>query len=567
MPSPCPTRGPLRPNLCATFGLLAAWIWLSAPPAWAQNAELPRKDRLGILYSNQVIFDRHGQPLVSVRVTEAQEQIRLRSQAPLVVMPGADEGTRLRTAKGADWTVRLEEAHPGQVRWWVVAERLPAHELRRAAARRAHWQEQGHEVQIFESGALIGLGGQTLDTRQLSLAIAPQPTKALAQRHAASLHQVLGELIDEHLRRPSAWLVAREAHSGVELRARDLIWFSPEGDHSIELPDMEWGHGTPKSGRQTRRYKGDLYLAVGNDARLVAVNLLSAERLLQGVVPSELYPSAPEEALKAQAVAARGQLLAKVGTRHRADPYLLCAETHCQVYRGETQAQPRTDRAIAATHGELLFDEHGLVDTVYSSSCGGHSEAFHLFWGGDEKPALLGSYDRAGEHDARPIDDPAAFIDAAPEAWCSHNEKLYRWQKKLTGAAVSQAVERYAREHPGEAGSQLPVGAVHRIEVLRRGASGRALAVAYHGATGRYLLEGEYKNRTLLHGLRSGLWVVERRGGAAEGAPHEWIFRGGGFGHGVGLCQHGSIGQAKAGRSYEAILQHYYRGGQLRKAW
>jgi SpoIID/LytB domain protein len=274
------------------------------------------------------------------------------------------------------------------------------------------------------------------------------------------------------------------------------------------------------------------------------------------------------EALKVQAVAARGQLLAKVGTRHRADPYLLCAETHCQAYRGDTKASPRTDQAVKATRGELLFDDEGLVDTVYSSSCGGHTEAYHVFWGGPSRPALPGVHDVDDGANTSPVTDPGAFIAAAPKAWCSHNAGLYRWEKTLTGAFVSKAVaERAAVQAAAEGKPAQVAGEVHTIEVLRRGVSGRALDVAYVGTAGRVVVEGEYKNRTLLGRLRSGLWVVERRGGAATGAPAQWVFRGGGFGHGVGMCQHGAIGQADAGRGHETILKHYYRGSTLRRAW
>ncbi|MCA9528382.1 MAG: hypothetical protein KC549_18990, partial [Myxococcales bacterium] len=47
----------------------ALFVALAATPA---AAELSRRDRLAVLYSNQVIFDRRGEPLVSVRVTEGQ---------------------------------------------------------------------------------------------------------------------------------------------------------------------------------------------------------------------------------------------------------------------------------------------------------------------------------------------------------------------------------------------------------------------------------------------------------------------------------------------------------------
>ena len=525
----------------------------------APAQELSRKDRLAILYSNQVVFDRAGEPLVSVRLTAGQSKVTLRSSGQLVLLPGADDGSRVRTPGGATWTVTLDDARPGAVRWWVVAERIPAGDLAAAAAARANWQSRGHQVALFEAGALIGLSGRTLDTRTLSVALDPQRTEADAKAHAEALrtrYAILADVVDESLKRPGGWLVATEKRSGVEVRARDLLWIAPQDGAEIEIPGLEWGHGTPKRGRQDRRYRGDVYLAVGNDGKLVVVNLLSAESLLEGVVPSEIYTSAPTAALRTQAVAARGQLLAKVGTRHRSDPYLLCAETHCQVYSGDTKAHARTTAAVRDTRGQLLFDGRGLVDTVYSSACGGHTEAFHEMWGGRPNPTLPGLVDDDGES-TDPVTDVAAFLANPPaKAWCRAQKKLFRWTKTRTGRQVSAAVKPFA-----------DVGEVHTIRPVRRGRSGRALAVEYIGTRGRHIVEGSYVNRTLLGRLRSGMWTVARTGGAEGREPESWLFTGGGFGHGVGMCQHGAIGLAKAGRDHDHILRHYYRGSELRKAW
>ncbi len=548
-------RGSSRATGALLIGALAPLLCLCAA---AHGQELSRKDRVAILYSNQVVFDRRGEPLVSVRLTEGQSEVTLRSKGRLVLLPGADDGSRVRPRGGSTWTITVDGARPGKVRYWVVAERLPAGDLEGAVRARNAWTERGHQVQLFEAGALIGLQGRTLDTRTLSVGLDPQKTEADAKAHAKSLagrYPILGEVVDESMERPGGWLVATEKRTGLEVRARDLLWIAPEGDAAIEIPGLEWGHGTPKRGRQDRVYRGDVYVAVGNDAKLVVVNLLSAEKLLEGVVPSEIYPSAPEAALRTQAVAARGQLLAKVGTRHRSDPYLLCAETHCQVYTGGTRANPRTTKAVRATRGQLLFDDRGLVDTVYSSSCGGHTEAFHEMWGGHPNPTLPGLIDDPGES-TDPVTDVAGFLANPPAAHCAFAAKLFRWTKTRTGAKVTKAVNKRAR-----------VGAVHTIRPTRRGRSGRALSVEYIGTKGRHVVKGSYINRTLLGRLRSGMWVVEREGGAAGKQPARWVFRGGGFGHGVGMCQHGAIGLAKAGKDHDAILRHYYVGSALRRAW
>ncbi|MEZ4431184.1 MAG: SpoIID/LytB domain-containing protein [bacterium] len=535
---------------------------------------MSHRDRLAVLYSNQVVFDRSGEPLVSVRITEGQDEVTVQSRGRLTLLPGGDDGARIRARAGTAWTVHVEAARPGEVRWWTIVEELPAGDLDAAADARRRWSALGGPVKLLESGALIGLAGQTLDTRRLHVGIDPQPTRAEAEAVAERLatgRELRTAVIAEPTTRPGGWIVARDPKTGFEVRARDLLWLTPEAGHTIDVPGLEWGHGTPKRGRADRRYHGDVYLAVGSDAKLTVVNVLSAETLLEGVVPAELFPSAPPAALRAQAVAARGQLLAKVGTRHRSDPYLLCAETHCQVYAGDSQAKKRTTAAVRATRGQLLFDAHGLVDTTYSSACGGHSEAFHQMWGGAPKASSPGRFDLLGGA-TDPIAEPpitdaavAAFIDRPPDAFCRPSAEragVWRWTRTRTGAEVDAAVDAHAtaRDRP-------PIAPIHTIRALRRGVSGRALAVEYLGRGGRHVVEGSYTNRTLLGGLRSGMWVVERRGGAPDGAPDTRTFRGGGFGHGVGLCQHGAIGMARAGHDHPAILGHYYPGGALRTAW
>ena len=79
-------------------------------------------------------------------------------------------------------------------------------------------------------------------------------------------------------------------------------------------------------------------------------------------------------------------------------------------------------------------------------------------------------------------------------------------------------------------------------------------------AAGTAIVRGELRIRQTFGGLRSSLFVVKVEGGAAT-------FRGAGYGHGVGMCQVGSIGMADAGKSYKEILQHYYPGTVLRMLW
>ncbi len=538
---------------------IAACLLPSVAPAF----EMTRKDRLAALYTKAVVFDRKGEPLVSVRVSEGAGPVVATSRSALVLLPGGDEGHRVKAPAGARWTIAVEAPTDGRRRYWVAVESVPAADVGRAAAARERWRKDGHDVSLFESGALIGLAGRTLDTRLLTVAVDPRPTEAEARARAQALsvgRPLPGEVVAEPLEWPQGWIVAREARSGIEVRARDVLWLSAEGGAAVDLPDLEVGHGTPRITRESRSYEGDVYFTIGQGGRLAVVNVLSAERLLEAVVPSELFPNAPLDALRAQAVAARGQLLAKVGSRHRADPYVLCAETHCQVYAGVGRRAARTTRAVADTRGELLFDGHGLVDTVYSSACGGHGEAFDLTWGGGPHPALQGRPDTPGEAGMSPITEDAVgtFLRSSSEAFCKvtgQGAGVFRWTTTRSGADVTRSVSKIK-----------DIGAVVDLRPLRRGRSGRVLAIEYVGTKGTYVHEGEYPNRVLLGNLKSGLWTVERRG-PAGGPADAWTFTGGGFGHGVGMCQHGAMGMATKGHDYGRILEHYYPGSRRERVW
>lgn len=108
---------------------------------------------------------------------------------------------------------------------------------------------------------------------------------------------------------------------------------------------------------------------------VTAVNILNLEDYLRGVVPNELSPGLfPQiEALKAQAVAARTYALRNMG-QYKDRGYDICATPACQVYRGFSTEHPLTDQAIAETAGVAARYRGELINALYTSTCGGHTE-------------------------------------------------------------------------------------------------------------------------------------------------------------------------------------------------
>ena len=139
------------------------------------------------------------------------------------------------------------------------------------------------------------------------------------------------------------------------------------------------------------RYRGDVEVSVSGEGTLVAVNVVSIEDYLRGVVPKEMGPEVyPEiEALEAQAIAARSYVLAQLG-RHGQQGFDACATAHCQVYGGASAEHPLSDRAVAATEDLVLAWNGKVANTLFSSTCGGMTEAVENVFDEEPVPYLAG---------------------------------------------------------------------------------------------------------------------------------------------------------------------------------
>lgn len=140
-----------------------------------------------------------------------------------------------------------------------------------------------------------------------------------------------------------------------------------------------------------KRYRGEILVFLNDRGSLNLINRLSLEDYLRGVVPRELGPDLyPRlEALKAQAVAARTYTLRNLG-EFDAEGYDICGTPRCQVYGGMDAEHPLSDRAVAETAGQVLLYKGELVDALYSSTCGGHTEDVKVMFPDKDLPYLKG---------------------------------------------------------------------------------------------------------------------------------------------------------------------------------
>jgi stage II sporulation protein D len=275
-------------------------------------------------------------------------------------------------------------------------------------------------------------------------------------------------------------------------------------------------------------YRGVVEVLPAEEARISVVNVVPLEEYLRGVVPNELAPEAfPQiEAQKAQAVAARSYALAHLGD-YSSRGYDLCASAACQVYRGSSSEHPLTDRAVAETRGTVATWRGRPIHAFYTSTCGGHTEEGTAVFE-DGAPYLRGV--------ACPTEHALAD-EARPGA---------EWEVRLRPKDVARAITRYG-----------DVGQVLDLVPTQVGVSGRVVELRVVGSKGDLDLRGQRVQLGL--GLRESLFVLHRETGA-QGELERFVITGKGWGHGVGLCQVGASGMARAGASFEEILKHYYTG-------
>ena len=527
----------------------------------ARGEELSRGDKLRALYSNQFAFDRRGTPIISLAIAEGLELATIEAAVPPRLLPDGEDGPEI--VGGTTWQVRIVSSTPAELEHFALLGSRGVAQSAELPALFGSLRQRGLQPRLIEIGTVFGVKGQVFDNRAFLLADGPWPSAAAAQRRAEAMApratNADAGTVSQLRRRPSGVLEAVDPRSGTRVRALDALWFAPaRADNQLAL--------RPHAEGPRHAYWGQLYVTIDRSSRLVVVNAVPADKLLAGLVPAEIFPSAPAAALAAQAVAARGDLLAKIGTRHLTDPYRICSWQHCQVYRGVGSEHPATTAAVAATRGMVLTRRNGtLVNALYSAHCGGHGEHNDAVWAAAPDSALRGRLDGGDESDRRRFGEGIteqnleAWLTQRPQSWCARsgmNEDKLRWRRALAPERLRTLLQ------------PLGVGEPRSVVVLRRGRSGRVLLLRVDGTRGTREVKGELVIRRLFGGLPSSMFLVQplqdARGAAVPGGIE---LRGGGWGHGVGMCQTGAIGMAKAGRSFEQILQHYYPDTELRRVY
>jgi len=295
-----------------------------------------------------------------------------------------------------------------------------------------------------------------------------------------------------------------------------------------------------------RSWRGIFKIFLNPRGKLTLADQLPLETYLLGVVPGEIGGLSEDliEAGRAQAIAARSYTLFYRG-RRASEGFDLYGTVEDQVYGPVESERPLATQCVEQTRGRVALYDGKPIRANYCSTCGGVSAEVWEAWPASALPYLESRRDgrRGGES-----------CESSPQ---------YRWRERWSEEEFLDNIE-----HFGPALKlRLPSGGLGDLVDVRaeaRSRSGRVWRLLVRTTTGDVTIPSYAIRGALRRGgkpdaiLRSTLFKIDVRRHPATGRAMEVLASGAGSGHGVGLCQTGALGMARAGARAEEILAQYY---------
>lgn len=276
-------------------------------------------------------------------------------------------------------------------------------------------------------------------------------------------------------------------------------------------------------------YRGFLTVRREPDGTMRVVNTVPLEAYLYGVLPAEIGTKVPQEAMKAQAVAARTYAL-KNRDKCIKDGFDLDDTTRCEGYEGVDGETAASNAAVDGTRGQILTYQGHLIDACFSTDSGGMTACDS----GGDCPYL------------QAVPDGADGLDYAA------NGHYHTWTQTWTPAQLALALVRDPRTH---------VSKFVSLTVDGLDASGRITTATVAGADGTLrTVTGPHLREILGYDSLRSTRVTLTRTPAGN-----YRFDGKGWGHGMGMSQDGAVAMAGPPyrKTYVEILKHYYVGVQI----
>jgi len=304
-----------------------------------------------------------------------------------------------------------------------------------------------------------------------------------------------------------------------------------------------------------RRYRGRIHVAAARGA-LTLVNRVGLESYVAGVVGPEIGARRDNEeaAVRAQAVVSRSFALKNRGRWESVgggfDAY---ADTRDQVYLGVAVETPQVWDAVRRTAGQVLRYDGEVIDAYFHSTCGFSTAGVEeVFATARTRPYL------------RPVSDK---IGGRGEHYYCDISPRFRWREEWDGPKLRAILSRTLAAKTPLSGDGLQ--RITDVTVSRSTRSGRVGELRIVFERGDVRIPGP-EVRTVLRPdperiLHSGAFQLTVT--KSDGQVTQLVAAGAGSGHGIGMCQWGAIGRARAGQDYRAILTTYFPGTKIEKLY
>lgn len=320
-------------------------------------------------------------------------------------------------------------------------------------------------------------------------------------------------------------------------------------------------------------YRGGILLK-SSVGKIVVMNYINIEQYVSGVLAAEIGASAPMEAIKAQAVAARSFAGASVGA-HKSNGFNLCSTTHCQVYKGVSGETANTNKATNDTKGEMIYSEGKPVNAYYAKNAGGHTQNSEDVWYAT-LPYLRGVKDiYAPDYlwtttytfgELKSILEGAGYKPGAIQSVSikKRSDAGAVYTLEIIGADNVVTLQKDAiRTTLG--GSKIKSLMFNFVDAdLSAGTNAYTYVVSGNGSTVKVGTDTVYAS----DGKTTVKWKGESAGGTGKNIETvtngTLNIKGNGYGHGIGMQQDGAIAMAKAGSDYKEILKFYYTGIEVK---
>jgi len=393
--------------------------------------------------------------------------------------------------------------------------------------------------------------------------------------------------------------------SGNKICRNSFLLSTEKPESFFELKNVIIGVNFHWGQQENQQFQGSLKL-ISENGKVRAINIIHLEEYLKRLISSEMSATSSPDLLKAHAVISRSWQLAQIEKtqllktgdglyqtsfetdteitrwydREDHDNFDVCADDHCQRYQGISKIySEKAIKAVEETYGEVLVFDGNICDTRFSKCCGGISENFENVWEPLRHSYLTKVVDSEfGDTtcvDLRLEEEAELWIRNKPHAFCNTTDQqilsqvlpnfdqlttdFYRWKVEYSQTVISELIK---------SKSGIDFGEIVKLEAGKRGHSSRIIKLKITGTKKTLTVGKELEIRKWLSKshLYSSAFVIDHLE-MENGIPQKIVLTGAGWGHGVGLCQIGAAVMGEKGYSYKAILNHYFRGAELKRLY